>query len=287
VKKWVCHKLESFSEFLNSYAVATRKADFCYLELFAGYRSYSCNRTECTLEGTASRALRSPARFGHYAFLAANRSAATDLNQAVQPFVQAKDIRILAGNCNKERTLMQLLDSVPRSASSLAFIDPGGYRKIKFTTLQALSVRGKNWKGAKPDLLIVFPLEMALVKNMMRPECEPSITGFYGNREWESLKRLKLGRKIRDEDIKSQLVEIFKNGLRNLGYRYVDDLKPASPAAETYYHLIYASDTGSQARSLNEAWGKPRYLRCELLYGANSKRRNQNRSDIVLRRNEN
>jgi len=43
------------------------------------------------------------------------------------------------------------------------------------------------------------------------------------------------------EDIKHRLVELFKNSLQNLGYRYVEDFKPASPTFDPYYHLIYAA----------------------------------------------
>ena len=116
------------------------------------------------------------------------------------------------------------------------------------------------------DLLIVFPLEMALMRNLMRPECEKSITAFYGNQEWEEIKRQKLAKKLKPEEIKNRLVKIFKNGLVNLGYRFVEDYKPASPTHDPYYHLIYASDKASRLKNIKEAWGKVRFLRCELLY---------------------
>ena len=72
---------------------------------------------------------------------------------------------------------------------------------------------------------------------------------------------------MRPEDTKHKLVELFKDGLRNLGYRYVEDFKPASPTHDPYYHLIYAGDSVSRLKYLKSAWGKPRFLRCELLYG--------------------
>ena len=251
------------------------------MELFAGRGGYRCNGTECLLEGSVPRVLRSQAKFSHYAFLTRNGSAAADLTQAIAQPAAPEKIGILSGNCNHPKTLRKLLDYVPRSTSSLAFIDPGGYLKIHWDTIEQLSVRGKNWEGGKMELLIIFPLEMALVKNLMRTECEPSITRFYGNREWERLKRQKLGGKIGNQEIQTGLVEIFKNGLKNLGYRYVDDFRPLSPTAEPYYHLICANDSGSRAKILQEAWGKTRYLRCELLYGSGVKKK-RTRSSINI-----
>ncbi len=79
IHKWTCHKLESFSEFMDSYSRTTRKADYCYLELFTGSGTNPCNGVDCSLEGTALRVLKSRAKFVRYAFLAQSRSAAENL----------------------------------------------------------------------------------------------------------------------------------------------------------------------------------------------------------------
>ena len=54
-----------------------------------------------------------------------------------------------------------------------------------------------DWKGRKIDLLIIFPLEMSLVRNLTRPECEASITRLYGNRKWQTAKKELLEGQIR------------------------------------------------------------------------------------------
>jgi three-Cys-motif partner protein len=266
IHKWTCHKLESFSDFMDSYSRTTRKADYCYLELFAGSNMNPCSGVDCSIEDTVSRVLKSRAKFSHYAFLSRNRLLAQNLKKQIPGDKGAANIEIIAGNPNHEKSLRRFLDNVPRSASALAFIDPGGYRRLRWSVLENLAAHGKNWQGDKVDLLIVFPLEMALVRNLMRPECEKSITTFYGNQEWEEIKRQKLVKKMKPDEVKKRLVEIFKNGLVNLGYRFVEDYKPASPTHDPYYHLIYASDKASRLRQIKEAWGKTRFLRCELLY---------------------
>ncbi len=266
IHKWTCHKLESFSEFIDSYSRTTRKADYCYLELFTGFGSNPCNGVDCSLEGTPLRALKSRAKFARYAFLVQNRANTVDLENLLSPYDTANNIAVLTGNPNKEKSILRLLDNVPRSASALIFIDPQGYRKLDWTTLEKLTAHGRNWQDQKMDLFFIFPLEMALVRNLMRPECEKSITRFYGSQEWEEIKRQKLVNKIKPAEIKYRLVELFKNGLRNLGYRFVEDYKPASPTHDPYYHIIYASDKTSRLKNIKDAWGKARFLRCELLY---------------------
>lgn len=267
IHKWTCHKLESFSEFIDSYTAAARKATYCYVELFTGYGTYLCNGVDCSLEGSALRALKSKPEFTGYAFLTPSRAIAGNLKALLSEHYPAKNAWVITGNPNNEKILSRLLDRVPRSATPLALIDPGGYRLLHWATLEKLVAHGKNWQGEKMDLLIVFPVEMALLRNLFRQECASSVTRFYGNHEWEELKRQKQVGKISSDDIKNKLVELYKNGLQNLGYRYVADFKPASPTHAPYYHLIFASDIASRLKNIKESWGKSRFLRCELLFG--------------------
>jgi three-Cys-motif partner protein len=266
IRKWTCHKLESFSEFIDSYSRTTRKADYCYLELFTGFGTNPCNGVDCSLEGTPLRALKSSANFLRYAFLTQNHSDAAELENLLSTSNQVDKVAILTGNPNSEKSILHLFDNIPRSASALVFIDPKGYRRLHWATLERLTSHGRNWQGNKFDLLFIFPLEMALARNLMRADCAKSITRFYGSQEWEEIKRQKLVNKIKSVEIKQRLIELFKNGLSNLGYRFVEDYKPASPTHDPYYHIIYASDKTARLRNIKDAWGKARFLRCELLY---------------------
>jgi three-Cys-motif partner protein len=225
---------------------------------------------DCSLEDSSLRALKNQARFSNFGFLTQSRRLATQLEQAIEPY-HIDSVKILSGSPNNERVLLRLLDLAPRSASGLVYIDPGGYRRLEWETLEKIAHHGRNWQGEKLDLLIIFPLEMALLRNMMRPECENSVTRFYGNHQWEDIKREKNVRKWGPEDIKRRLIELYKGGLFDLGYHYVEDYKPASPTYEPYYHIIYASDTASRLKEIKSAWGRSRFLKCELLYGIGNK----------------
>ena len=114
------------------------------------------------------------------------------------------------------------------------------------------------------DLLIVFPLEMALLRNLSRPDCEASINRLYGNREWQPVRQKMLDKKIGHNEARQKLVSLYKEGLKGLGYRYVEDLKPARFSNPPNYHLFWASDTRNRLQELTDIWSKPRYLPCEL-----------------------
>jgi three-Cys-motif partner protein len=227
---------------------------------------------DCTLEGSGLRALKSRTSFLHYGFLSGNKVLQKSLEAAIEPYKNSKKLDIFLGNPNKEKSLLRLLDCVPRSSTSLVFIDPGGYSRLNWATLEKIASHGKNWQGEKMELLIIFPLEMALMRNLMRPECEASLTRFYGNQCWEDIKRQKKINKLNAEETKYKLVDLFKTGLHDLGYRYVEDFKPASPTHDPYYHLIFAGDRAGRLKQIKDAWGKPRFLRCELLFGIENRK---------------
>jgi len=266
IRKWTCHKLECFSDYIEAYAKTLRNKEYCYLDLYAGCGSCQCKGTDCRIDDSELRALKTKAKFAKYIFVVRDRQSAEALKQLAAPYSTDNGIEIITGNCNNGKVIRRLLDLIPRSSSSFALIDPAGYRRLHWATIEQLATHGINWQGDKMDMLIIFPLEMALLRNLMRPECHASITRFYGNQQWEEIRRQKLGGEIGLDKVRSQLVELFKAGLISLGYHYVEDFKPASPSRQPFYHLILASDSNIGAEILRDAWGRQRYLPCELLY---------------------
>ena len=107
---------------------------------------------------------------------------------------------------------------------------------------------------------------MALLRNLVRPECEASITRLYRNQQWQEIKKDRLDGKIGLSQVRRRLVELFKVGLKGLGYKHVIDFKPSRLSKTPVYHIILAGDSDSGVNILEDAWGKERYLPCELLY---------------------
>jgi len=270
IRKWVCHKLECFAEYIEAYTRGLDGNRCCYLELYTGGGKCICKGTDCIIEDSALRALATETKFAKYILIVRDSQQANNLKQLTAKYNVA-DIEIITGNCTSEKVLQQAFDLIPRSASSFALIDPPGYKKLRWSTIKKLGTHSSDWKGHKIDLLIIFPLEMALLRNLTRPECQASITRLYGNRQWEEIKQKRLKGKIGAEEMRRQLVRLFKAGLKGLGYKHVEDFKPASPSKQPFYHVILASDSKRGAKMISDVWGKERYLPCELLYSGKDK----------------
>jgi len=267
-RKWTCHKLECFADYIEAYSRAMGKNQCYYLELYSGCGSCVCIGTDCIIEDSALRALK--ARFARYIFVAGDSRDAESLKQQTDPY---DNVNIITGNPLNDKVLRQVFDLIPRSASSLALIAPEGYRRLRWSTIKKLATHGEDWRGHKIELLIVFPLEMALLRNLTRPDCQASITRLYGNRKWEEIKQQRLEGKIGAGKTRQGLVALYKEGLKALGYRHITDFKPRYLSKRPLYHIISASDSESRAKMLAEAWGKERYLPCELLYTGKNKPR--------------
>ncbi len=262
ISKWLCHKLECFSDYINS----LKNTGCCYLELFASYGTCTCKGTDCIIDGAELRVLKAKDRFTKCIFVVKDTQYAEDLKKHIASLNTDNRVAIVNGNCIREKVILQALDFIPRSAASFALIDPPGYNRLRWSTIKKLTNHGIDWRGHRMELLIIFPLEMALLRNLSRPECEASINRLYGNQKWQQVRQKMLEGKIGQDKARNQLVDLFKSGLKSLGYRYVEDLKPAQFSNPPYYHIIWASDTSSRVKELANAWGKPRYLPCELFH---------------------
>ncbi|MDD4923422.1 MAG: three-Cys-motif partner protein TcmP [Dehalococcoidales bacterium] len=256
--KWLCHKLQCFAEYIKLYT--DRNRDRFYLDIFAGSSFFPCKTDNCNIEGSEISALKS--KFRKCIFIVNNPEEAALLGEATVEFKDRS--RIITGNCINDNILRQAFDCIPRSKSSLVLVDPAGYTKLRWTTIKKLASHGTDWKGHKTDLLIFFPLEMAILRNLTRYDCESSIDRLYGNTDWRSIRQDRLENKIDHGQAGKELIELFKKRLKELGYRHVDDLQPAQFSNPPVYHIIRASDSAGHKTELDDIWNKPRFLPCEL-----------------------
>jgi three-Cys-motif partner protein len=265
VSKWTCHKLECLAEFAQKVSAGTQDDGVCCVELFAGYEHSQCPDTSCPgTERIEARLLRIKPPFSLNIFIAANESDAAVASNTVTPIDTARSARIITGNSLHESVMRQVFDNMPRSTAGLAIIDPPGYAALRWSVIKKLAQHGVDWKGHKMDLLLIFPLEMALLRNLTRRECENSINRLYGSTAWQEIRQKRIEDKLAPDKVRGELVELFKAGLKGLGYKYVEDTEPARFSDPPYYHVIWASDRASRAAELKEIWSRERYLPCEM-----------------------
>jgi three-Cys-motif partner protein len=209
--------------------------------------------------------LETEARFDGYIFMARDGSQAREIRRLTA--AHRGKATVISGSIVHDSVVRRLFDSIPRSASSFALIDPPGYRRLRWSLVKKLAAHGVDWRGHKTDLLIFFPLEMALARNLTRPECAASITRLFGGSGWLEIKKSLVEGSANLDIVRHQLVALYKKGLQGLGYRYVNDASPAPFSRPPVYHVIWASDRQNRATLLADVWGRPRYLAGELFAG--------------------
>jgi three-Cys-motif partner protein len=165
-----------------------------------------------------------------------------------------------------EAVMRRLFDLVPRSMHGVALVNPPGYASLRWSVIKKLAQHGTDWQGCKMDLCIVFPLEMALLRNILRPACQNSINRLYGSETWQEVRQNYAAHALGLGQMRRQLVDIFKKQLKQLGYKHVEDIEPARFTNPPYYHIIWASDRASRLKDLSATWGKERFLPCEMFH---------------------
>ncbi|NLL90323.1 MAG: three-Cys-motif partner protein TcmP [Dehalococcoidales bacterium] len=260
--KWLCHKLQCFAEFIKIYT--DRNSKHYYLDIFAGSPFYPCKTNNCTIDVTEISALKN--NFLKCIFIVNNSEEAESLASSTESYKKRR--QIITGNCINNNVMRQAFDFIPRSKSILTLIDPVGYTRLRWTTVKKLAAYGTDWKGHKTDLLIFFPLEMALLRNLTRVDCEASIDRLYGNSDWRNIRQDRLDEKIDHFEAGKALINLYKKGLKELDYKYIDDLPPALFSNPPVYHIIWAGDSANRKTELDNIWNSPSFLPCEL-FGKN------------------
>ena len=263
--KWSCHQLECLAEFIRGYAAGLKDGG-CLVELYAGPASYICKEAECAPAGLEARLLKDGVPFSNLIMLAKNAVEAAALGETLNPLDKSHAVSIITGNCVREAVMRQVFDLIPRSTQSFALINPPGYASLRWSVIKKLARHGADWQGHKMDLCIIFPVEMALLRNLARRECQGSINRLYGGEEWQAVRQKHIERKLSLDQTRKELVELYKAQLKKLGYKHVEDAEPARFTNPPYYHVIWASDRASRLKELRDIWGKERYLPCEMFH---------------------
>ena len=81
---------------------------------------------------------------------------------------------------------------------------------------------------------------MALLRNLTRDDCRSSISRLYGSNKWLDIKDNWQKGILKPDEVRLQLVSLFIDSLKKLGYRYVSDITPAPFSKPPFYYIIWA-----------------------------------------------
>jgi three-Cys-motif partner protein len=199
----------------------------CYVDLFAGPGRAYIAKWNRYIDGTPAIAIKTTkAPFTRLVFCDMDHENAETLRDR---YSSDERVRIVEGDCNAK--IDEIASHIPKSALSLALIDPFGASVMSFDTIARLA------KFPRMDLIVHFPT-MGIKRNLEKtPNYARHVDRLLGTSEWQ--------RYVKDADQVVKLISMLKDRLAELGYIRDDDLA-GDPAFKNdeggiLYHLFFAS----------------------------------------------
>lgn len=152
-------KLSICSGYFQGFARAsTRAIDRVYIDGFASSGKGIDHRTGAEYAGSALRCLEVEPPFTDCYLVEQNPDRAAHLEELTKASPNA---HVISGDANVE--IPRLLRLVHPKAATLAFLDPDG-TQLHWTTVEALSNHKRGHSKTKIELVITFPLQMAILR---------------------------------------------------------------------------------------------------------------------------
>ena len=178
----------------------------------------------------------------------------------------ADKANIHCGDVNLEvpRLVQEL---VPPGAPCFCLLDPQG-TELAWSTLVRVSKIPRRTR--KPELLILFPLRMALLRLMttervISPQMMERLDLTFGNHTWAGIHRARLDGHITPSEARLRYLDDYCTSLRSLGYGWVRWKAITAPRApglrrQEMYHLIFATDHEAGDRIMEDVFRRPYVL---------------------------
>ena len=167
---------------------------------------------------------------------------------------------VLKGDVNRD--LAQLIaDAVPPWRPCFCLLDPEA-AELDWATVAEIAVTPRTRN--KPELLILFPLRMSIVRQfptsgVLKPEARLRHNRTFGNDLWEAVYEQRLTGDLEPSEANREYLELYKKGLQDLGYEYVISKPILAPRTATrgrqeLYHLVFATDDETGDKIMNHVF---------------------------------
>jgi three-Cys-motif partner protein len=223
VQSWSDEKLHYVERYMDIFTTAMRdKWRLVYVDILSGPGMCVDERSRVETEGSPLRALHFES-FDHLYFNDLDPLAVAALRQRI-PAAESQRVTISQLDCNEAgiEARRVVFAERPRSTLGLAFIDPEGF-EVSFDAVRDLTA------GVRLDLIITF---MTGYIRRFRDQSgfAEAVDRFVGSREWRTASTTR------------QLLDVYEEQLRRIGYTEVDDdVRIVNSRESTLYHLIFAS----------------------------------------------
>ncbi|MGB8658652.1 MAG: three-Cys-motif partner protein TcmP [Candidatus Zixiibacteriota bacterium] len=204
VGAWSEAKHYYLKRYIETFTTSMRKkwhGQLYYIDLFTGPGKCMARETEREIDGSPLIALNTLYPFARYFFVDLNDEVLNTLSERCKNHPNLKRVKLIRSDCNL--VIDDIITDIPPRSLSLAFIDPTGLH-FKFPTLQKLAQR-------RVDLIITFPIDMAIKRNINKFLSEPHcpLDDVIGDTGW---RQFSTGREI---------IEYYRKKLTSLDYQDV------------------------------------------------------------------
>lgn len=256
-------KLTLLKKYLEGYVIATKSArELYYIDALAGDGQCEIEIPNSTktriVDGSPLIAMKINPPFTKCFFIEIKKKNIKTLTKLLKGFSQNR-YKIKEGDCNL--VIDEVLSEIPQEAPCFAFLDPEGF-ELQWSTIEKIA---SYKKGRKIELFILFPYDMAFARvlyyNKKRFEKENIallLQKTLPDSSWTDVYNDRVNRKLVPNEVKKRILEIYKNGLKNLGYKqeFIYSKPIESILGRPLYFMIFATDHPAGARIMKYVFGK-------------------------------
>jgi three-Cys-motif partner protein len=235
VGKWTEEKHHYIDSYLNIFFKAMAKkwhGNLYYIDLFCGPGRSRNRDSGIEIDGSPLIAL----KFGFckYIFVDKNLDNIKSLKSRCLNRAGSNNSEFIHGDCNER--IKEVINYIPGNSLSVTLVDPFGLN-FNFESYIQLT------KDRHMDLIIIFPLGMAIKRTMNKSEkAKQKVNLFLGGNEWRTL--------IRDKPVSAYgrtIIDYFKQNLTKIGYQIPKELSAGeniivkNNSNIPLYHLLFVS----------------------------------------------
>jgi three-Cys-motif partner protein len=182
---------------------------------------------------------------------------------------QYSNVKTYQGDCNAVIPNQVLRpDGMSQQAASFAFLDPPGLNLSWSTVVSLSQYRYDPRNHRKVELLILYPFDMAIDRQLALTTSAARLDEYYGGREWRD--ELSQSR-VLGEDVtarRKRFVDLYVNKLKGLSYQYVVPFGPLGYKHRALYHFIFATDADPGDKIMKHVWDpkNPPFVEDEMGY---------------------
>jgi three-Cys-motif partner protein len=211
--------------------------------------------------GSPLVALRTQPPFERCVLVELKRKNVNALAERAKPF--GNRAQVIQGDVNA--VLAETVSAqVPGNRPCFCLLDPAGTELVWRTIVGVARTPGRR---NKPELLILFPLQMGIVRLLTTSKAmslawEERVDRVFPGPDWRRVYQDRLAGKISPTDAKSEYVALYCQGLKQLGYLYVSTRlisarMMAGGRQRELYYLIFASDSDTGNRIMKDVMERP------------------------------